>query len=59
MTIDGGPVYEGDCMIEEGFYLSVFYCLCFVKEISTDMLGEQSREKRESGLEVEESIMLS
>ena len=46
-------------MIEEGFYLSVFYCLCFVKEISTDMLGEQSRENRESGLEVEESIMLS
>ena len=28
-------------MFERGMYLSVFYSLCYVKEISMDMLEEQ------------------
>ena len=33
LIIDGYPVYEGYYMFEKVFYLSIFYCLCFIKEI--------------------------
>ena len=36
LTIDGGPVIEEGSMFEIGVYLPIFYCLCFVNEISTD-----------------------
>ena len=39
------PVDEVDCMFEEGMNFSVFYCFCFVNEISTDMLEEQLKEE--------------
>ena len=38
LNIDGDPDVEETCMLERGVYFSVFYCLCYVKEISTDML---------------------
>ena len=58
LTIVRDPVDEGDHMFEEGMYLSVFYCFCFANEISADMLEGQSREERDSDLEVEEDIMI-
>ena len=38
LIIDGDPEVENPCMFEIGLYFSMFYCLCYVKEISTDML---------------------
>ena len=34
MTIDGYPVYEVDCMFEEGIYVCVFYYLYFLGYIN-------------------------
>ena len=33
LTIDGDTVYKGDGTFEKVIYLSIFYCLCFFKEI--------------------------
>ena len=38
LSIDGNPVCEGDYMFEKGIYLSIFYCLCFIEDISVDMV---------------------
>ena len=38
--INGDSVDEGGFMLEEGMNLPLFYCLCFLGEISIDMLGE-------------------
>ena len=46
LTIDGGPVVEEASMSERGVYFSVFYCLCYVEDISTDMLEGQFLEER-------------
>ena len=35
---------------EKGMYLSVFYCLCYVKYIPIDMLEEQVSEERDPDL---------
>ena len=35
LTIDGDPVVEESLMFERGMNFSVFYCLCYVKDIST------------------------
>ena len=43
-------------MFERGMYFSVFYCLCYLKEISTDMLEEQVLEDRDLYLNAEEDI---
>ena len=45
-------------MFGEGVYLSVFYCLCYVKDVSTDMLEEQVAEERDPDLNEEENIRL-
>ena len=34
LIIDGGPEVEEPCIFQRGMYLSVFYFLCYVKEIS-------------------------
>ena len=39
-------------------YLFVFYCLCYVKDISTDMSEDQVAEERDPGLNEEEDIRL-
>ena len=39
-------------------YFSVFYCLCYVKEISADMLEEQVLEDRYPDLNEEEDIRM-
>ena len=40
LIIDGNPEIGEPCMFVRGMYLSVFYFLCYVKEISTDLLEE-------------------
>ena len=39
-------------------YLSVFYCLCYDKDISTDMSEEKVAEDIDPGLNEEEDIRL-
>ena len=39
-------------------YLSVFYCLCYDTDISTDMLEDQVVEERDPDLNEEEDIRL-
>ena len=34
-------------MFERGMYFSVFYCLCYVKDIPTDMLEEYVSDNRD------------
>ena len=41
LIIDGNPEVEEPWMFERGMYIPVFYSLCYVKEISMDMLEEQ------------------
>ena len=36
----------------------MFYCLCYAKEISTDMLEEQVSEERDPDLNEEEDILM-
>ena len=39
-------------------YLYVFYCLCYVTDISTDMSEDQVAEERDPDLNEEEDIRL-
>ena len=39
-------------------YFSVIYCLCYVKEISTDLLEEQVLEERDPDVNEEEDIRM-
>ena len=45
-------------MFGKGMYLYVFYCLCYVKDISTDMSEDQVVEERDPDLNEEEDIRL-
>ena len=38
LIIDGNPEVREPCMFGRGIYLSVFYCLCCVKDMSTYFL---------------------
>ena len=58
MTIDGDSVVEESPMFERGMNFSVFYCLCYVKEISTDMLEKKVSEERYTDLNEEEDIIM-
>ena len=58
MTIVGGPEVVEPCMIGKFMFLSVFYCLCCVKDISTDMSEDQVAEERDPDLNEEEDIRL-
>ena len=58
MVIDGDLEGEEPCMFEIGMYFYLFYCLCCVKEISTDMLEEQVSEERDSDLNEEEDTRM-
>ena len=39
--------------LEKGMYLSVFYCLCYAIDISTDMSEDQVAEERDPYLNEE------
>ena len=58
LNIDGDPDVEETCMLERGVYFSVFYCLCYVKEISTDMLEKMVSEEIYPDLNEEEDIRM-
>ena len=53
------PVVEEGSIFERGVYLSIFYCLCFVQEISTDTVEEHVLEDRELDLDEEEDIRIT
>ena len=45
-------------MFGKGMYLSIFYCLCYEMDISTDMLEEHVLEERDMHLNEEEDIRI-
>ena len=45
-------------MFGKGMYLPVFYCLCYVIDISTYISEEQVSEERDPDLNEEEGIIL-
>ena len=45
-------------MFGKGIYLSVFYCLCYVTDISTDFSEDQVAEERYLDRNEEENIRL-
>ena len=45
-------------MFVKGLYLSVFCCLCYVADISIDMLEDQMEEERDPDLNEEEDSRL-
>ena len=45
-------------MFERGMYFSVFYCLCYFKEIPTDIMEEQVSDKRDPDLNEDEDIRM-
>ena len=50
MIINEDTEVEEPCIFKIGMYFYGFYFLCYVKEISTDMLEEQVSEERDPGL---------
>ena len=45
-------------MFERGIYFYLIYCLCYVKETSTDMLEGKVSEERYPDLNEEEDIIV-
>ena len=56
MTINGDPPDGEPCIFVKGMYLSVFYCLCYDTDISTDISEEQVVEERDPDLNEMEDI---
>ena len=45
-------------MYVKGMYMSVFYCFCYVKDVSTDMSEDQEAEERDPYLNEDEDIRM-
>ena len=58
LTIDGDPEVVEPCMFVKVMYLSVFYCLCYVADISTYILEDQVAEEKYPDLNEKEDIRL-
>ena len=58
LTINGNPEVGEPYMFLKGMYLSVFYCLCYDTNISTDMSEDKVPEERDPELNEEEDIRL-
>ena len=58
MNINGDPEVGEPCIFVKGMYFSVFYCLFYEMDISTDMLEDQVAEERDPDLNEEEDIRL-
>ena len=56
LTINGDPLDGETCMFVKGMYLSVFYCLCYDTDLTTDYLEEQVVEERDPDLDEMEVI---
>ena len=50
MIIDGDTEVAEPFTFQRGMHLLVFYCLCYVMDISTYMLEEQVSEERDPDL---------
>ena len=58
LTIVEDPDVGEPCMFGIGMYLSIFYCFCYVKYSSTDMLEDHMLEERYPDLNEDEVIRL-
>ena len=58
LTINGDPEVGETCMFVKGVNLSVFYCLCYDTDKSTDMLEVQMAEERDPDLNEKDDIIL-
>ena len=47
LTINGDTFFEDSIIFEKVMYFSIFYCLCFVGDISVDMVEEQVMDEKE------------
>ena len=56
LTINGDPPDGEPCMFVKGMYLSVFYCLCYDTDLTTDYSEEQVMEERDPDLDEMEDI---
>ena len=54
LIIDGNPEVGEPWMSGKGMCLCVFYCLCCINYLSTNMLEERVLEERDPGLNEEE-----
>ena len=59
LSINWDTVYGGDGTFGKGINLSVFYCLCFVEEISVNIAEKQAMEERNPNIEQEEDLRIS
>ena len=50
LTINGDPPDGEPCMFVKDMYFSVFYCLCYDTNLTTDYLEEQVVEERDLDL---------
>ena len=58
LTINGDPEVGEPRIFVKVMYFSVFYCLCYDTDISTDMSEDQVAEERDPDLNEEEDIRL-
>ena len=58
LTIVEDPEVGEPCIFVKGMHFSIFYCLCYVKGISTDISEDQVAEERDPDLNEEEGIRL-
>ena len=58
-TINWDTVCEGDGMFKKVINLSIFYCLCFVEEISANISEKPVMEETDPDLEWEEDFIIS
>ena len=59
LTKDEDTFCEGNLIFEKGICLSIFYCLCFVGDISANILETQATEEIYPDLEGEEDFRIS
>ena len=59
LIIDRYPVVVESSMFERGMHFYVFYCLCYVKNISMNMLEEHVLEEIYPYLDDEEDIIMT
>ena len=56
LTINGDPPDGEPCMFVKGMYLSVFYCLCYDTNLTTDYSEEKVVEERDPDLDKMDDI---
>ena len=58
LIIDWNPEVGENWIFGRGIYLYVFYCSCYVKDMSTDLSEEKVLEDRDMDLSKEEDIIM-